>query len=115
MRIEVRENLEAIIEHGSQIEEFVSELTFETYANDPKTRLAVERAFEIIGEALNRIAKMEPEVLEHITDHRKIISFRNILAHCYDSVEDKIVWGIVEDALPQLMDQVRCLLPEGPA
>jgi len=50
--------------------------------------LAVERSFEIIGEALNRVKKIDPETLEKIHEHRSIISFRNILAHAYDGIED---------------------------
>ncbi|MDD5201439.1 MAG: DUF86 domain-containing protein [Terrimicrobiaceae bacterium] len=111
MRLEVRENLEAVLEQGRQIQSFVFEMDFAAYRQDARTRLAVERSFEIIGEALNRVSKVEPETIEFITDFRQIISFRNILAHCYDSIEDKIVWGIVEAALPRLVTQVEALLP----
>jgi uncharacterized protein with HEPN domain len=65
----------------------------------------VERSFEIIGEALNRSFKITPEQIDSIRNYRQIISFRNILAHCYDRVEDRIVWGIIEGALAWLGDQ----------
>lgn len=56
----------------------------------------MKRSFEIIGEALNRAFKIAPEQIDAIRNYRQVISFRNILAHCYDTVEDSIVWGIIE-------------------
>lgn len=110
MKPELRENLETILEQGALIKGFISEMDFESYARDEKTSLAVERCFEIIGEALNRASKQDPEMIDSIGCHRQIISVRNILAHCYDTIEDKIVWGIIQESLPQLLSQVRVLL-----
>ena len=110
MKPELRENLETILEQGALITGFVSDMDFESYARDAKTSLAVERCFEIIGEALNRASKQDPDMIDTIGCHRQIISFRNILAHCYDAIEDKIVWGIIQESLPQLLLQVGVLL-----
>ena len=110
MKPQFRENLETVIEQGRGILSFVSGMNFESYVSDDKTKLAVERSFEIIGEALNRAYKLDPETVDSIVDYRKIISFRNILAHCYDSIEDRIVWGIIEDSLPSLLRDVSVLL-----
>ncbi|NBZ96258.1 MAG: DUF86 domain-containing protein [Proteobacteria bacterium] len=87
-------------------------MSLEQYSADEKTRLAVERSFEIIGEALNRSYKIDPERIEGIPNYRRIISFRNILAHCYDTVEDSIVWGIIEESLPRLLSDLETLLKE---
>lgn len=106
----VREWLQDILEQARDVQSFTSGLTFELYQTDRKTQAAVERKFEVIGEALNRIRAASPEVLEQIRDYRSIISFRNILAHGYDSVEDRIVWGIVENDLRNLIEDVRALL-----
>jgi len=57
--------------------------TFADYEADPMLRSAVERQLMIVGEALNRLRKIEPELLASITDSRKIIAFRNILVHGY--------------------------------
>lgn len=110
MKPETRENLETVLEHGALIQRFVAGLSFETYVEDARTRLAVERSFEIIGEALNRTARLDPELPKVLPDCRKIISFRNILAHGYDGIEDKLVWGIVEGALSDLLAQVSQIL-----
>ncbi len=110
MRPELRENLEEALRRGQDIQQFVAGHTLESYTADDRTRLAVERSFEIIGEALNRSAKSAPESVDAIRNHRQIISFRNILAHCYDTVEDRIVWGIIEGSLPALIEDLRALL-----
>ena len=106
---EIRELLEDIEKYANEIKEFVSSHTLESYAKDTKTRMAVERCFEIVGEALNRIKKVDFEVLESIRDHRSIISFRNILAHAYDHIEDKIVWGIIQSDIDNLIEDVSSL------
>lgn len=69
-------------------------------------RSAIERKFEIIGEALNRIQKAAPDVLSRIRNYRDIISFRNILSHGYDSIDDRIVWGIIEEELDPLAEDI---------
>ena len=110
MKPELRENLEDALKHGREIQRFVSGMSLEHYSSDEKTRLAVERSFEIIGEALNRSCKLDPELVDAIPNYRQIISFRNILAHCYDTVEDRIVWGIIEESLPHLLGDLESLL-----
>ena len=58
---------------------------------------AIERKFEIIGEALARIRRQRPDDLRLIGEWPAIIGFRNLLAHAYDHVEDAVVWGIVTE------------------
>ena len=76
--------------------------TVDDYRADEVLRTLVERKFEIIGEALNRLAKAAPGLVAQIPDHRQIISFRNILIHGYDVVDEEVVWKIVRQDLPIL-------------
>jgi uncharacterized protein with HEPN domain len=78
-------------------------------------RSAVERQLMIVGEALNRLRKIEPEFLASITDSRKIIAFRNILVHGYDVIRNEVVWGIIDSDLSTLTVEVSALLQQGQA
>ena len=82
----VQECLNDLIFNVEELLSFVAGMSYEDYREDRKTQAAVERKFEIIGEALNRLSRINPELLSQITNYRSIISFRNILAHGYDSV-----------------------------
>lgn len=106
MRRETKKLLFDIQEAGQAIQRFVREKDFAGYQSDDMLRSAVERKFEIIGEALNRLRDVDEESLEQIADYRKIIGFRNVLAHGYDAVSDEIVWEIVVHSLPILMQDV---------
>ena len=79
---------------------------------DPLLRSAVERQFEIIGEAVRRIVQIQPELAERISSTRRIIAFRNRLIHAYASVADEVVWGVLDQDLPRLVQEVRSLLEE---
>jgi uncharacterized protein with HEPN domain len=78
----------------------------EDYTSDPLVRSAVERQFEIIGEALNRLTRVDPELASRISEYRRIIAFRNILAHGYDAVSDETVWDIVQNRLAILRQEI---------
>ena len=92
--------------------QFVHGKTFEDYEQNELLRSGVERRFEIIGEALNRIRREAPELLSNIREYRSIVSFRNILAHGYDSIDNRIVWGIIEENLRHLTEDAEKLLAE---
>lgn len=81
---------------------------FEIYQNDLRTKRAVERNIEIIGEAMSRILKHDNKV----ENSRKIVDVRNRIIHGYDSVSDDVIWGIVIKNLPVLQKEVEKLLAE---
>jgi uncharacterized protein with HEPN domain len=91
---------------------FVRGQTFADDERDELLRSGVERKLEIIGEALNRLSRENPTVLDKIREHRNIVSFRNILAHGYDSIDNRIVWGIIGEDLGNLLEDVERLLAE---
>lgn len=91
------------------IQTFIANKTFEDYLEDELLSAGVERKFEIIGEALNRILKESPNDLEAITNYRGIIDFRNVIAHAYDHLEDTLVWGLASNQLDQLISELEAI------
>lgn len=110
MRLEARKYLVDVQLAADRIERFCGGKRFEQYLTDEMLRSAVERQFGIIGEALSRLAKSDSEVAAAIPDHGTIVAFRNILIHGYAAVDDRIVWGVIENHLAQLRRAVRELL-----
>ncbi|WP_235876823.1 HepT-like ribonuclease domain-containing protein [Saccharopolyspora terrae] len=83
---------------------------FASYQAQAMVRSAVERQFEIIGEALNQLSKADRELAEKTPDLPRIVAFRNILIHGYATVDDALVWQVLTDRLPPLSDVLRKLL-----
>ena len=84
--------------------------TFEMFQQDLKTKRAVERNLEIIGEAVNRVYKKSPDI--PLTNARNIIATRNRIIHNYDNVSEQIIWSIVISHLPVLKTEIEQLLAE---
>ena len=96
---------QAIIE----INQFLPEKKiFQEFQKDLKSKRAIERNIEIIGEAINRILSQNPNI--EITNSRKIVDTRNRISHGYDSVSDDIVWAIVILDIPKLQIEIDTLL-----
>lgn len=112
MQPEAKKYLEDIAQAVKLIARFTAGKTFADYKDDAMLRAAVERQFEIAGEALARLAKHDAAIAERITEYKRIIAFRNILIHAYSNVDDLLVWGIVESKLGALRRDVTALLGE---
>lgn len=112
MRLEAEKLLEDIRRAAQLISTFVEGKDFEDYAADPLLRSGVERQFEIIGEALNRLSKTDPPAAAGITYTSRIIAFRNILIHGYDLVDLEVVWDVIQTHLPVLRQQIEALLAQ---
>lgn len=110
MQLEAKKILEDIRLAGAHIHNFTAGVTFNDYADNKMLRSAVERQFEIIGEALNRLYGIDPDILSKISHSQRIISFRNILIHGYDIVDNTVVWDVIQQDLPNLQKQVQALL-----
>ncbi len=106
---EIRTWLSDIKQAILEINEFLPDKKdFLQFKNDQKTKRAIERNIEIIGEAANRIFKLQPDI--EITDIKKIIVTRNRIIHGYDTVSDEIIWSIAVKHLSKLESDVNTLL-----
>lgn len=84
--------------------------TFADFDGDIVLRSAVERQFEIVGEALAQLSRLDPRLAERIPDYREIVAFRNILIHGYAVIDRARVWRVVEHDLPRLRSVLHQLL-----
>jgi uncharacterized protein with HEPN domain len=90
------------------IREFTIDITdFNMYEKDRKTQSAIERQLVIIGEALNKLRLIESGIV--IENDKQIIGFRNRLVHAYDSIDNSIVWAIINRHLEKLKVEIEGL------
>ncbi|NET46779.1 DUF86 domain-containing protein [Okeania sp. SIO2B3] len=93
-----------------RIQEFTTGLTYNEYLQSVLIQSAVERQFEILGEAARRIS-LEFQQLHSQINWRSLIGLRNIIAHRYDQVRPEILWGVITSNIPSLLEQLEVLLP----
>jgi len=93
---------------------FTAEVSFDAYADGLMLRSAVERQFEILGEALNRASEIRPEIRDSLPDLPRIVGMRNRIIHGYDSVDDQIVWDAIQHHVPPLAASLPPLLTGEP-
>lgn len=99
-----RKYLSDILEAIRKIELFTQDTpTFELYMQDIKTQSAVERQLSVIGEAVNRFDKLALQT--PLENARQIVGFRNRLIHAYDSMDNTIVWAILQRYIPVLKEE----------
>ncbi len=108
----IRKYLSDILSSILEIEMFLEDRPkdYETFCNDLLFRRGVERNIEIMGEAMNQVLKINPDI--EITAARKIVDTRNFVIHAYDSLKPDILWGIVINHIPKLKNEVERLLNE---
>jgi uncharacterized protein with HEPN domain len=85
-----------------RITEATTAKTLEDFQGDWFFQSAIERQFEILGEALVRVRELEMPVFDRIRDAPKMVGLRNIIIHGYDAVDPRVLWAIVEERLPEL-------------
>jgi uncharacterized protein with HEPN domain len=94
------------------ISSFTEGLDFSDYEDEANllVRSGVERQLEIVGEAVRRAEDADPELIERLPELRQIVGLRNRIIHGYDSVDDEIVWDVVQNKIPALTAQLTALL-----
>ena len=108
MQRDILKYLHDIQESIDSIEDYLGDSKdFDHYKSNKLLRRGIERELEIIGEALNRILKLDDSI--DITNSRRIVDLRNWVIHGYDRVDDVIIWGIISRDLPVLKEQIQKL------
>ena len=109
MELEIKKYLFDIKESIDSIEKYLGDKRdFNEYVADKMLRRAVEREFEIIGEAMSRIEKLDPTL--DISSKKQIINMRNRVIHGYDKIDNEIIWGTIVRHLPILKNEIQELL-----
>ena len=109
MNLEIKKYLFDIKESINSIEKYLGkDRDFNVYLSNKMMRRAVEREFEIIGEAMSKIEKIDSNI--QISSKKQIINMRNRVIHGYDKIDDEIVWGTILKHLPKLKKEVIKLL-----
>jgi uncharacterized protein with HEPN domain len=112
MRLEAKKYLYDIQQASARVSEFTAGKRFEDYQSNAMLRAAVERQFEIIGEAPAQLQKLDQTLAGRIAEHRRIIAFRNILIHGYADVDARLVWDVAANKLSVLRRDVELLLSD---
>jgi len=111
MKHEIKKNLYDVNVSINSIFEYLGDKRdFTDYLNNKLLRRAIEREIEIIGEAINRALKQDPDL--QIENARRIVDTRNWVIHGYDKVDDVIIWGIVVNHLPKLQQEIQIYLQD---
>ena len=105
---EIKKYLFDVKESIDSIENYLGDKRdFNAYIENKMLRRAIEREFEIIGEAMNRISKIDPGI--QISSMKQIVNMRNRVIHGYDKIDNEIIWGTIVRHLPVLKDEIRRL------
>lgn len=110
MQLESRKYLFDIERAARQLTAFLEGKEQSDYLADPLLRAGVERQFEIVGEAMNRLAKIDLETAQRIPEFRRVIAFRNVLIHGYADIDDLLVWDLARFKLPGLLATVEQII-----
>lgn len=104
MHADARKLLWDAHEAAGRIARFTAGKTFDDYEADELLRSGVERQFEIVGEAFATLRRVDPDTAASIPELDRVVGFRNVLVHGYASVDNRLVWGLVETKLTELRE-----------
>ncbi len=110
MELETKKLPLDVLTSSEAIQEFAGGKSFADYEQSRLLRSATEREFEVIGEALGKLRRLNPNVSAQISSLDAIIAFRHRIIHGYDSVDDVIVWNTIQRHVPVLLAEVKKLL-----
>jgi uncharacterized protein with HEPN domain len=89
---------------------FTTNRTVEDYRSDAMLSSAIQWQLTVVGEAMNRLSKVDPSIASHVTAVPQIVAFRNRLVHDYPMTNPDDVWQILMEDIPRLLTEIRALL-----
>ncbi|MBM4226221.1 MAG: DUF86 domain-containing protein [Gammaproteobacteria bacterium] len=110
MHADSRKLLWDALRAAERVRRFTQGKTFEHYQTDDLLSSAVERQLGIVGEALSQLRRIDPESANRIEGLSRAVGFRNVLVHGYQAVDNRLVWGVVDGSLGDLMTSLAALL-----
>lgn len=93
-----------------ELRTFTDGKSYEDVVEDRGLQLILERLFEVLGEALSRLRKLDEATFERIAEGHRIIGTRNLLAHGYDIVDHAILWAAVQNCLTPLEQDLKSIM-----
>jgi uncharacterized protein with HEPN domain len=105
MKRDPRAFLNDMTEAGQAIHQAIAGISLDEYGNSHLIRSSVEREFITIGAALTQLSQLNQALFGEIEQAPQIISFRNKLTHDYIGIDNRLVWGVITNNLPVLVDQ----------
>ena len=113
MNNEALKRLRDIADACAAARRFAAGKTFADYEAEEMLRAAIERKLEIVGEAFVKLEAAAPEITGTFSELRKIVGLRNRVIHGYDTVDEELIWDVVQNKLPALQEQAENLLEQG--
>ena len=110
MRCETRTALLAAYNAAQDMQYHISGVGFLHYERERTIRAAVEREFEVIGEALNRVRRNDPDAFLLVQEHEGVIALRNVIAHGYDIIDNRRIWDFAQSMVPDLIAKLEYVL-----
>ncbi len=115
MQPDPRKYLTDMLDRATFVLQFMADKSLDDLENDRPTRSAVERELMVLGEALYQLHRIHPIIAERIDSWNRIIGFRHVLVHGYDSLDMRILWDAIQDDLEPLIGRIETLLAEANA
>lgn len=109
-----RLRLADILDVTTDLSSVVQGRSFEEFAANQEFRWSVERALEIVGEAMSQAVKSDPRLIDVIPKAREAIGMRNWVIHAYHDIDHEVVWNAATRAAPELADHIRAIFAEDP-
>ncbi len=112
MQLEAKKFLGDMLDRARFVRQYMEDKSLDDLVNNRPIRSAIERELMVLGEAMYQLHRQFPEIAEQIDSWNKIIYFRHVLVHGYDSLNMNVIWEVIQVKLDPLVQQIESLLEE---